>query len=397
MDIDFDTQAGRRKRILNSIKDFFNQDIPAIYRKFSDSWNVLNIATFGTEGPKSACITACRGYRSEEYPEGIDSDVAQYLTGMIPSERGFTWPLHDCVYGNADKDRRVIHNFVKEVNKYENLLDIMLSIEGLVNKRSVHASGIYIYNNGFLSHNAMMKAPSGQAVTQFNMNDSDYMGSLKYDFLTIEALDKIRVCLDLLSDDGEIEYRNSLKATYDKYLHPDILEYDNKEMWDLMGRGEVINLFQFDTAVGSQCAKKLKPQSLPDAASANSLMRLMADHGAEQSMDRYLRMKENINLWYFEMKQKGLTQEEVKTLEPHYLPVFGTPNTQEDMMETLMNPKISNFDLIYANKARKIVAKKKLDEVDDFYKGFISKGLEVGSRQIFLDYIWDTCIKPQLG
>ena len=34
-----------------------------------------------------------------------------------------------------------------------------------------------------------------------NMNDSDYMGSLKYDFLTIEALDKIRVALDLLEED----------------------------------------------------------------------------------------------------------------------------------------------------------------------------------------------------
>ena len=30
------------------------------------------IATFGTEGTKSAIQTACRGYRSDEYPNGID-------------------------------------------------------------------------------------------------------------------------------------------------------------------------------------------------------------------------------------------------------------------------------------------------------------------------------------
>lgn len=398
-DIDFDTQASRRKKILNAVREFFNKDMNSNDRnyKFKDCWNVLNIATFGTEGPKSACLTACRGYRSEEYPDGIDSDVAQFLTAMIPAERGFTWPLKDCLYGNEEKGRKPIKQFGNEIAKYPNLLEIMLSIEGIVNKRSSHASGVYIYNTGFLKHNAMMRTPKGVEITQFNMSDSDYMGSLKYDFLTVEALDKLRTCMDLLLEDGEIEYEGSLKKTYDKYLHPDVLDYDNPEIWKLMGSGEVINLFQFDTAVGSQCAKKLKPHSLVDAASANSLMRLMAEQGAEQPMDRYLRMKNNIQLWYQEMKRVGLTAEEVKILEPHYLPVYGTPNTQEDMMETLMNPKITNFDLTLANKARKIVAKKKMKEVAGFEELFYQKGEETGARKIFLTYVWNTCIKPQLG
>ena len=384
-DIDFDTQATRRKQILQAVKDVFGRD------------NVLNIATFGTEGSKSSCLTACRGYRSEEFPDGIDSDIAQYLTSMIPSERGQLWSLSDVVYGNKEKDRKPVSLFVKEVSQYEGLLEIMLNIEGMINKRSIHASGVYIYNNGYLEYNAMMKAPNGQEITQFNMNDSDYMGSLKYDFLTIEALDKIRVALDLLEEDDVIQNQGSLKATYDKYLHPDVLTYDDKDMWDLMGSGEVINLFQFDTAVGSQCAKKVKPHSLVDAASANSLMRLMGEKDGEQPVDRYIRMKNNIQLWYNEMKEYGLTQDEISILEPHYLPVFGTPNTQEDMMETLMNDKITGFDLVLANKARKIVAKKKMGEVAGFEKLFYEKGMALGNREVFLKYVWDTNIKPQLG
>lgn len=384
-DIDFDTQAMKRKQILQAVKDVFGYD------------NVLNIATFGTEGSKSSCLTACRGYRSKEYPNGIDVDIAQYLTSMIPSERGQLWSLSDVVYGNPGKDRRAISLFVQEVNKYEGLLDIMLKIEGLVNKRSIHASGVYIYNNGYLEYNAMMKAPNGQEITQFNMNDSDYMGSLKYDFLTIEALDKIRVALDLLMKDSIIQYQGSLKATYDKYIHPDVLNYDDRDMWDLMGSGAVINLFQFDTPVGAQCAKLIKPHSLVDAASANSLMRLMGEKGGEQPSDRYLRMKNDISLWYKEMKEYGLTREEVEILEPHYLPVYGTPNTQEDMMEVLMNSRITDFDLILANKARKIVAKKKANDVVGFMELFYNKGYEAGCRKEFLTYIWNTCIKPQLG
>ena len=87
------------------------------------------VATFGTETTKSAILTACRGYRSEEYPDGIDVDTAQYLSSLAPSERGFLWPLKDIVNGNPDKDRKPITSFIKEVNKYPGLLDIMTNIE----------------------------------------------------------------------------------------------------------------------------------------------------------------------------------------------------------------------------------------------------------------------------
>lgn len=226
------------------MQEFFNRDVPEMQRHLKDHWNVLNIATFGTEASRSAVITSCRGYTSEEYPEGIDSEIAQYLTAMIPSERGKTRSLSACIYGDPEKDLKPIADFNREIAKYPGLKEIMLSIEGMVNKVSSHASGIYIYNNGFLEHNAMMKTRRGAAITQFNMEDSDYMGSLKYDFLTIEALDKIRVAMDLLIEDGFMEEQETLKMTYDKYLHPDVLDYENAELWDTFGTNEVVNLFQ---------------------------------------------------------------------------------------------------------------------------------------------------------
>ena len=54
---------------------------------------LVQVATFGTEGTKSAIQTACRGYRHQDengkemYPDGIDVDVAQYLSSLIPQER----------------------------------------------------------------------------------------------------------------------------------------------------------------------------------------------------------------------------------------------------------------------------------------------------------------------
>lgn len=59
-------------------------------------------------------------------------------------------------------------------------------------------------------------------------------------------------------------------------------------------------------------------------------MRLMAsEKGAEPPMEKYIRFKENISLWYQEMDKYGLTKEEQKVLEPYFLPSYGVPPSQE--------------------------------------------------------------------
>jgi len=230
LDVDLDSQQTKRPQILQALKNYYGSD------------NVLNIITFGTEKSKSALLTAVRGL---EY----DVDIGQYLSSMIPVERGFQRPLHDCVFGNSEKGLKPVHSLVSELKKYPKVQEVALAIEGLINKRSVHASGVYIYNNGFLEKSGCMRAPSGQLVTCWDMDDADYAGSLKFDMLTIENLDRIRVTMNLLLEDGLMEWQNSLKATYDKYLHPDVLDCETPGMWEMIGRGEVISLFQFSTSI----------------------------------------------------------------------------------------------------------------------------------------------------
>lgn len=79
------------------------------------------------------------------------------------------------------------------------------------------------------------------------MEDSDQCSALKEDFLTIEALDKIRQCMQYLLDDGLIQWKGSLKATYDSFLHPDVLDYNTPEMWAMAADGKITDLFQMDT------------------------------------------------------------------------------------------------------------------------------------------------------
>ena len=177
MDIDIDICPSKRPEILRRIKVergyMFNQDVSQWAK---ENLGCTLIATFGTEGTKSAIQTACRGYRSEDYPDGIDVDEAQYMSSLIPEERGFLWPISDVINGNPDKNRRPITTFIKEVTKYDGLLDIIIAIEGLVNKRSSHASGVILFDGDPFEHSSFMKTPKGEIITAYDLHDAEFMG-----------------------------------------------------------------------------------------------------------------------------------------------------------------------------------------------------------------------------
>jgi DNA polymerase-3 subunit alpha len=295
----------------------------------------------------------------EVFFEGIDVDEAQYMASLIPSERGFLWPLSDVVYGNKDKDREPVHTFINEVNQYPGLLDIIFGIEGLINKRSSHASGVILFDEDPYEFGCFMKTPKGEIITQYDLHDCEAAGLTKYDFLVTEVQDKLAQTIRFLQEDGLIENKGiNLRSVYDKYFHPNVLPMNDQKVWDAIQNGTVINVFQFDSEVGAQAAKKIKPTTILELSDANGLMRLMTAEKCEETpMEKYIRFKNNLNLWYKEMDYAGLTEEEQKTLEPYFKSSYGVPPSQEQLMLMLIDKNICNFSLKEANAARKIVGK----------------------------------------
>ena len=271
----------------------------------------------------------------------------------------------------------------------------MLEIEGLISGRGQHASGVILFPNGFIEQNAMMKTTSGLPITQFEATDSEYMGGLKYDFLSINALDRIRVAMDLLIEYGKIEDQGSLRKTYDKYFHPDVLEMDAPEMYQMLFDGHVLNAFQFETNVGQQALRKINPQSFNELCAGNSLMRLSCE--GEQPLDKFVRFKNDINLWYEEMRLEGLNEEEIKILKGHLLDKNGICDTQEGLMLLSMDPNISSFSLTQSNNFRKAVAKQNQALIEEEKHLFYKQGIKNNTRKEFLDYVWYKLLSPQFG
>ena len=394
-DIDLDLCPSKRPYILKKIKEErgakFNTDIDELSR---ENLGCTLIATFGTETTKSAILTACRGYRSEEYPDGIDVDMAQYLTSLVPQERGFLWSINDVVNGNPDKDRKPVASFVREVNHYPGLLEIMTSIEGLKNKRSSHASGVILFDEDPYEFGAFMRTPKGEVITQFDLHTCEALGMVKYDFLVTEVQDKLVETINMLQETGELESDMTLRQIYDKYFHPNVLPIEEEKYWKPIQNVEVLGLFQFDSDVGAQAAKKIRPSSILELADANGLMRLMTNEkGQETPMEKYVRFKNNINLWYKEMDEYGLTKEEQEVLKPYFLKSHGVPPSQEQMMQMLMDPKICGFSLADANAARKIVGKKQMSKIPALQQ----QVLDQASSPCMGHYVWKHGIGPQMG
>ena len=380
-DIDTDLCPSKRPLILKKI------------REERGELNVLQVCTFGTEGTRSVIAAAGRGYRSKEYPKGLDVEITQYLSSLIPVERGFLWTIDEVINGNIEKDRKPIQAFIDEVNKYPGLLNIMQSIEGIKNKRGQHASGVIMYNKTPFETNAIMRSPNGDLTTQFDLHQSESLGDVKYDMLLTEVCDKITTCINLMQEDEIMEKDLTLREVYNKYLHPAVLDLNDTRLWDALAAGTVLDVFQFSTGVGLATAKQVKPRNPNELTSANALMRLMGEKGKERPLDRYCRIKEDINRWYDEVRQRGLSEEEIKVLEPYYLPNYGVPADQESLMLVCLDPKIAGFTLKEANAARKTVAKKHMEEIPILHEKFVSQC----PNRNFGEYVWETTMGPQMG
>lgn len=161
--------------------------------------------------------------------------------------------------------------------------------------------------------------------------------------------------MNLLLEDQQIEWKGTLRDTYNEYLLPANLDYTTKEMWDMVGDEKVMELFQYDTPQGSKAARLIKPHSLRDLAAGNSVLRLMSDEG-EQPLDTFAKYKKDINLWYKEMLTAGLNDKEVELMEKYLKSVYGVAPSQELMMMLSMDPYIAGFSVKEANKLRKAVA-----------------------------------------
>ena len=375
-DIDNDSEASKKKAIVNKMKEFFGED------------KVINVATFSKISSKTAIERACKGL-------GISNDIASYLKSLIPVNRGKVSKLKDAVYGNEAKGIQPVSGLKAEFNKYPQLLEAALGMEGMITNRGTHAAGVLVCNTPYTDYIAAMRSADGTLTSCYDLWDDEEAGCIKFDMLTVEAADKIHRTMDYLLENNKITWEGSLKATYYKWIHPDVLDYTTPEMWDILPT--IYSVFQFDTPISTKALSATKPHSVMDLSAANSLLRLMPDGADETPIDRYIRYKSAKSAWEEDTRNFGLNDSERKILWNYLADAYGMADSQEKVMRLSMDAHTAGYTLKEANKLRKSIAKKD-DKLQAEAKAlFFDCCKRQGTREIFADYIWNVVFAASMG
>ena len=318
---------------------------------------------------------------------------------MIAADRGLQRSLKQTFYGDEENDFLPNKQFVYEMTEnYPEVWAVAQKIEGLVCRSGIHAGGVIFVDEPFTNSTALMRAPDGTLVTQYDLHDCEDVSLIKYDLLSVEALDKMHICLDLLIQDGYIKPEASLKETYEKVIGIYNLEREDKKMWKMVWNHQISSLFQMEKQSGIQGIALVKPESVDDLATLNSVIRLMAqEKGAEQPLNKFARFKADINLWYDEMARYGLTEDEMKILEPIVKLSYGICESQEGFMQLVQMPECGGFDLSWADRLRKSIAKKNPADYEKLQTEYFARVEEKGLSKKLCNYVWNVLVATSRG
>lgn len=358
------------------MKEYFGED------------KVINVGTFSKISSKTAIERACKGL-------DIPNDKAAYFKSLIPVNRGKVSKLKDAVYGNKDKGISPAPGLKSELSQYPHLLESALALEGLITNRGTHAAGVLVCNSPYTDYIAAMRSADGTLISCYDLWDDEAAGCIKFDMLTVEAADKIHRTMDYLLENGKIKDEGSLKKTYYKWVHPDVLDYKTPDMWDILPT--IYSVFQFDTPISTKALSATHPHSVMDLSAANSLLRLMPDNADETPIDRYIRYKQSKDAWLKDTTDFGLNKDEQAILWKYLADAYGMADSQEKVMRLSMDEHTAGYTLKEANKLRKSIAKKDEKLQAEAKQLFFDCCKRQGTREIFADYIWNVVFAASMG
>lgn len=315
-DIDSDFCYERRGEVIDYVVEKYGKD------------NVSQIITFGTMAAR-ACIRDVG--RAMNYPYTEVDRIAK----MIPQILNIT----------IDKSLEINTEFKKayeEEYRTKELIDVARALEGLPRHTSTHAAGVVIASQSLVNYVPLQKN-EGNIVTQFTMNTLEELGLLKMDFLGLRTLTVLRDALTMIKENkGEI-------------IDLDNINYDDKKVYDMIGQGKTVGVFQLESPGMTSFMKELKPDSMEDIIAGISLYR----PGPMSEIPKYVKNKNNI------MEITYVTPQ----LE-HILSVtYGCMVYQEQVMQIVRD--LAGYSMGRSDLVRRAMSKKKHKVMEEERHNFI--------------------------
>ncbi|MEL6989010.1 MAG: DNA polymerase III subunit alpha, partial [Bacteroidota bacterium] len=243
IDIDFDDDG--RQRVIDWVVDKYGKN------------QVAQIITFGTMAAKSSIRDVGRvldlplndtDYVAKLVPNKPGTKLAKIL-GKSLKEVGKDWQADD--FSNI----KLLHEFKEQKDLRGETIQLAQQLEGSVRNTGIHAAGVIIAPDDLMNHIPVCTSKeSDLLVTQFDGSIVEDAGMLKMDFLGLKTLSIIKDAIQNIVD----------RFGKEKDIDPDEIPLDDPETYEMIQRGEMIGIFQFESDGMRKHLKDLKPTNIED-------------------------------------------------------------------------------------------------------------------------------------
>jgi DNA-directed DNA polymerase III PolC len=223
------------------------------------------------------------------------------------------------------------------VQKYPEIFSTAAVLVGRVRGYGKHPAGLVISTGQPLEGTLPMRIASAQdrtVVSQWDFRDMEAQGLLKLDFLTLRTLDSIQEAVRLIGQ------RTGHRPDPSRWT----AEYRDPQVWEEIGTGRTLGMFQVETSLGARFCGDMKPRSIAELA---HLVALVRPGPRNSGMDQaYLRRRAG----------KEEVQYPHPALEDRLRGQQGIMIFQEDILYACT--ELAGYDGAEADGVRKILGKK---------------------------------------
>ncbi len=310
-DFDVDFCQDRRGEVIDYVK-----------RKYGEE-RVAQIATFGKLTPKAVIKDVARVF-------GLPFAESNMLTSLVPEEEKMT------VQKSLDLEPKLKEMYEGDP-KIRQIFNTSMRLEGLYRQAGIHAAGVIITSRPVVEYAPLMRDKEGGPVVQFDKDFSEKIGLVKFDFLGLKTLTVIKKAVNFIRRDKDPKF--------------DIEEIDleDKNVFDFIGRGETVGVFQLESSGMIDLCKRIQPNSIDDITAINALYR----PGPLESgmVDDFIEIKHGRKEMAFPFAE----------LEPVLKDTYGVIVYQEQVMNIART--IAGYTLGQADMLRRAMGKKKEEEM----------------------------------
>lgn len=301
--------------------------------------SVGKVATFSTLGARAAIKDVGRALE-------IPADKIKSFTNLIPMTPNIT----------LKETLDTIPEFqeLAEQPENQNFIDLSCAVEGMKRHVSCHASAIVISNGPLTDYVPLFKDRNDQIATQFEGSVVEKVGIVKFDSLGVRSLTETYDCLQMV----EKNYGIKLKL--------EDIPFDDKQTFQLLGKGLISGIFQLETSPGmKRVVTQIKPDNFEEFIAIPALYRPgPLESGMAQ---QYINRKNGIEKVEY---PHPLLEDALKS-------TYGVCVYQEQVMQIARD--LAGFTLAESDVLRSAISKKNESSLSkqetQFLEGAINKGL----------------------